>query len=129
MQMYSYPLISRIIQILAILSLATTLPPKGSTTQPKAASSETPSGRPSTVVIVSASACVTGWGYWIDRDTPHSDDKEVEGWNSTEKAAFCIGGKITSIECETFFGIPHYSSGEVKVFFQLATVGRKTLRN
>ena len=98
---------------------ATTLPPTTPTPKPHAASSETPSVQPSTGAIVTPTAvpqaCVDGWSNWINRDTPPSGGREVEGWNSTEKAAFCIGGKINSIECVTTNGIPHYSSGEVSL--------------
>jgi hypothetical protein len=40
-------------------------------------------------------------------------EKEVEFMNATEKAAFCNGGKISSIECVTTDGIESYSTGEV----------------
>ena len=105
---------------------ASALPPTLSTPKPIVASTETPSAQSSTgVAIVTPTAvptaCVTGWSPWINRDTPPSGGREVEGWNATEKAAFCIGGKITSINCETLNGIPHYSSGEVLLYLDLKT--------
>ena len=39
-------------------------------------------------------------------------DGDYEAMTTTELAAFCIGGKVTSIECVTESGIASYSSGE-----------------
>ena len=111
-----------IIKILTFLCFAaSTLPSTSPTPTPKVTSTGTPIAQSSTGVVMVTptavpTACVTGWSPWINRDTPPSNGREVEGWNSTEKAAFCIGGKITSINCETLNGIPHYSSGEVHLY-------------
>jgi len=57
--------------------------------------------------------CVSNWTSWVNRDNV-ADGKEVEFMNKTELDAFCIGGKISAIECMTTDGISSYSSGEVK---------------
>ena len=56
--------------------------------------------------------CVSNWTSWVNRDNV-ADGKEVEFMNKTELDAFCIGGKISAIECMTTDGISSYSSGEV----------------
>jgi hypothetical protein len=85
------------------------------TAQPSGMSGGTPTAQPPIKPGQTPiqSLCVDGWSSWINRDTPPSDGKEVEFMNSTEKAAFCNGGKISSIECVTTDGIESYSTGEV----------------
>ena len=39
-------------------------------------------------------------------------DGDYEALSSSELADFCIGGKVTAIECVTVDGIQSYSSGE-----------------
>jgi hypothetical protein len=91
------------------------LPGQTPTAQPSGMSGGTPTAQPPIKPGQSPaqSLCVDGWSSWINRDTPPSDGKEVEFMNSTEKAAFCNGGKISSIECVTTDGIESYSTGEV----------------
>ncbi|XP_076461744.1 uncharacterized protein LOC143294198 [Babylonia areolata] len=79
------------------------------------ASSATPS--PTTVVLAPSTAvipaCHSGWSAWINRDSPDAGDGDHEQMTASELAAFCPGGSISKINCQTADGIEYYSSGEI----------------
>ncbi|WAR09835.1 CRAM-like protein [Mya arenaria] len=58
------------------------------------------------------SKCVEKWSQWINRDK-QPDGREHEYMNSTEKNSFCVGGRVSGIECKTIDNIASYSSGEI----------------
>ncbi|WAQ93432.1 EDIL3-like protein [Mya arenaria] len=58
------------------------------------------------------SKCVEKWSQWINRDK-QPDGREREYMNSTEKNSFCVGGRVSGIECKTIDNIASYSSGEI----------------
>ncbi|WAR14240.1 HMCT-like protein [Mya arenaria] len=74
------------------------------------------SGHPSIgrTVIPTVNRCTQShWSSWINRDNPNIGGGDYESLTDKEKADFCIGGTIKSIECVTTDGIASYSSGEI----------------
>ncbi|KAK3733738.1 hypothetical protein RRG08_026853 [Elysia crispata] len=43
--------------------------------------------------------CVSGWSPWLNRDTPTTNDGDIEKMTKDEMATFCPGGNITEIQC------------------------------
>ena len=64
--------------------------------------------------VTTINPCNQTWSTWINRDTDR-DGTETESMTDAEKTAFCIGGRVSRIECQTTSGIESYSSGEVIV--------------
>ncbi|WAR09825.1 MFGM-like protein [Mya arenaria] len=103
-------------------SLTPTLPPpehtNGSpTNKPPGMSAKLPTAFPTGMSTKLPTAhppskCVDKWSPWINRDT-QPDGKEHEHMNATEKATFCVDGRVSGIECMTIDNIASYSSGEI----------------
>ncbi|WAQ93441.1 EDIL3-like protein [Mya arenaria] len=103
-------------------SLTPTLPPpehtNGSpTNKPPGMSAKLPTAFPPGMSTKLPTAhpprkCVERWSPWINRDT-QPDGKEHEHMNATEKATFCVDGRVSGIECMTIDNIASYSSGEI----------------
>ncbi|KAK3108253.1 hypothetical protein FSP39_004202 [Pinctada imbricata] len=57
------------------------------------------------------------WSPWINRDKPSTGGGDRETMTAQELARFCPGnvGVISKIECQTTYGIPSYSSGDVAI--------------
>ena len=53
------------------------------------------------------------WTAWINKDIPSTGDGDMEFLTDAEKAALCVGGQMSKIDCYTADGIPSYSSGEI----------------
>ncbi|KAL8604894.1 hypothetical protein ACOMHN_028522 [Nucella lapillus] len=65
---------------------------------------------PSTVITTCSKSF---WTPWINKDIPSTGDGDHEALTDVEKAAMCVGGRITDIQCYTTGDIPSYSSGEI----------------
>ena len=65
---------------------------------------------PSTVITTCSKSF---WTPWINKDIPSTGDGDRELLTDSEKAALCVGGKVSDIQCYTVDGTPSYSSGEV----------------
>ncbi|XP_021374153.1 mucin-5AC-like [Mizuhopecten yessoensis] len=98
-------------------------PGLGTNGQPTAQPGLGPNGTPTpglpdigTPTVVITQCTQSQFSNWINQDKPSSGDGDHEQASQTDLEDFCIGGKVTKIECYTsdeVNPIPFYSTGEI----------------